>query len=236
MVVNKNTKILVLLCASMIFNFHFSTFSSATAQQRIHAFVSSGMTVSQIEGDELKGFKQIGYTGGVGALMSLSNNNQWGVSMEALFSQRGARSTQNTRYYLYYLNIRSNYIEIPLLFHFRDRNGGMMFGAGVSYSRLVRQPQGEVGFNPSFFVPDTTDKDFLANDFMVVADARFTVWRGLQIDLRWQYSMLPVKRDWNFYRFDGYESDGSGNQVERWITTTNNCFNHTISLRLIWQF
>lgn len=209
---------------------------TASAQQRIHAFFTSGVTFSQIEGDELKGFKQIGYTGGVGALVSLSENNRWGMSLEALFSQRGARSTSDTRYYLYYFNVRSNYIEIPLLLHWQDRHGGMLFGAGVSYGRLVRQPHGEIGFSPTFFVPDTTDKTFLPNDFMVVADARFTIWRGLQLNIRWQYSLIAVKRDWTFRYFDGYESDSEGNQVERWATKTNDCYNNSIALRLIWQF
>ena len=210
----------------------------AATAQRIHAFVSSGITVNQIEGDELKGFKHIGYTGGVGALVSISGDNRWGLSMEALFSQHGARSKANTRYYLYMLDITSNYIEIPLLVHWQDKHGGMLFGAGVSYGRLVRQPggSGKIGFKDDFFVPDTTDKAFLNNDLMAVLDARFTVWRGLQIDIRWQHSLIPIKRDWNFYRFDGYEANSSGEQVERWTTITNNCYNHSISLRLIWQF
>ena len=204
--------------------------------QRIHAFLSSGMTVNQIEGDELKGFKHFGYTGGVGVLASISNNNQWGVSVETLFSQRGARSTGDTRYYLYKLDITSNYIEIPVLLHWQDPNGGMLIGAGLSYGRLVRQPQGTIGFNDKFFVPDTTNKDFLTGDFMVVADARFTIWRGLQFNVRWQYSILPVKRDWTFRKFDGYEADANGVQQERWTDITNNCYNHSISVRLIWQF
>lgn len=209
---------------------------SLVQAQRIHAFVSSGITASQIEGDELRGFKQIGYTGGVGALTSISSNNRWGISIEALFSQRGSHSSGNTRYYLYGLDIRSNYIEIPLLLHWQDRHGGMLLGAGVSYGRLVRQPHGTVSFNPTFFVPDTTDKDFLSSDFMVVADARFTIWRGLQLNLRWQHSLIPVKRDWTFRRFDGYEADSEGNPVERWKTWSNNCYNHSLVLRLIWQF
>ena len=171
--------------------------------QRIHAFVASGMTVSQIEGDELKGFKHFGFTGGVGALASISDNNRWGVSVEAIFSQHGAYSTGDTRYYLYKLDITSNYIEIPVLLHWQDPNGDMLFGAGLSYGRLVRQPQGTVGFSDAFFIPDTTDKDFLSSDFSAVVDARFTIWRGLQLNLRWQHSILPVKRDWTFRKYEG---------------------------------
>ena len=65
----------------------FSLLATAANAQRIHAFLSSGMTVNQIEGDELKGFKHFGYTGGVGALAAISSNNQWGISSRILFLQ-----------------------------------------------------------------------------------------------------------------------------------------------------
>ena len=204
--------------------------------QRIHAFVSSGMTLSQSEGDELKGFKQFGYTGGIGALASISANNRWGLSIEALFSQRGAFSEPDTRYYLYQWDVRSNYIEIPVLLHWQDPNGGMLFGAGLSYGRLVRQPTGIIGFDTNFFIPDTTDKTFSSSDLMVVLDARFTIWRGLQLDMRWQYSLLPIKRDWTFYKYNGYGIDENGNRYNRYITNTRNCYNHSIVVKLIWQF
>lgn len=208
----------------------------ASQGQRIHAFVSSGMTMSQIEGDELRGFKQFGYTGGVGALASISKNNRWGLSIEALFSQRGAYSISDTRYYLYRLDIKSSYIEIPMLVHWQDNWGGMLFGAGLSYGRLVEQPNGIIGFDTNFFIPDTTDKTFLSRDLMAVLDARFTIWRGLQLDLRWQYSILPIKRNWTFYKFNGYGYDSDGNRYNRYITNTRNCYNHSIIVKLIWQF
>ena len=112
----------------------------------------------------------------------------------------------------------------------------MLIGAGISYGRLVQQPHGVLGFDSTFFKPDTTDMTFLSSDLMVVADARFTIWRGLQLNFRWQYSILPVKRNWNFYQYDGYEVNNSGEVQERWKTRTNNCYNHSISVRLIWQF
>lgn len=204
--------------------------------QRIHAFVSSGMTVSQIEGDELKGFRQFGYTGGVGALVAIGRRGNWGGSIEALYSQRGARSNGDTRYYLYKLDLKTSYIEIPVLVHWQDRWGGMLIGAGVSYGRLVRQPHGEIGFDPGFFMPDTSDMSFEAGDFSAIIDARFTIWRGLQLNLRWQHSLLPIKHDWLFMKYNGYTVDTEGNRHDRFITNSNNCYNHSISLRLIYQF
>lgn len=204
--------------------------------QRIHAFVSSGITASQIEGDELRNFKKYGYSGGVGALVAIGSNNRWGLSVETLFSQRGSRSTGDTRNYLYRMDLTVNYVDIPLMLHWQDYNGGMLFGLGLNYGRIVSQPHGRIGYNDHFFMPDTSDMTFLPYDLGVVADARFSIWRGLQLGIRWQYSILPVKRDWNFYWYNGYEVDAEGVRHDRWNTTTNDCYNHVISLRLIYQF
>lgn len=193
--------------------------------QRIHAFVSSGMTVSQIEGDELKGFKHFGYTGGVGALAAISSNNQWGISVEALYSQRGSYNNSGDPYSI---NLTLHYIDIPVLVHFQDPYGGMLFGLGLDYGRLVQQPHNVMKYNPSYFFPDTADFAFLSNDLAVVADARFTVWNGLQLGFRWQYSLLAIKRDWHFYEYKN-----NGTKLDEYV---NNAYNHSITVRLIWQF
>lgn len=191
--------------------------------QRIHAFVTSGVSLSQIEGDELKGFRQVGYNGGVGALASISDNNRWGLSIEALFSQRG---TFQKYYNPYSANIKLNYIDIPLLFHYQDPYGGMLIGVGMCYGRLVDQPHFSGSIDTNYFIPDTTNYSFLPDDFSVVADARFTVWRGLQFNIRWQYSILPVKREWLFSEYI----------QGRWQSWSNDCYNHSILFRLIYQF
>ncbi len=193
--------------------------------QRIHAFVSSGMTVSQIEGDELKGFKHFGYTGGVGALTSISRDNHWGISIEALFCQRGAYNGTGDPYSI---KLTLNYIDIPVIVHYQDPYGGMLFGLGINLGRLVQQPHNVLKYNPAYFYPDTTDFSFLKNDLSVVADARFTIWRGLQLDFRWQYSIIAVKRDWHFYEYKN-----NGYTLKEYI---NNAYNHSVTVRLIYQF
>ncbi len=219
----------------LFFIFTFSFLLSAQAQ-RIHAFVSSGMTASQIEGDELRNFKKYGYSGGVGVLTSLGDKSNWGLSVETLFSQRGSRSTGDTRNYLYRMDLTVDYVDIPVMVHWQDPHGGMLVGLGLNYGRIVSQPHGRIGYDSLFFMPDTTDMTFLPNEFAFVADARFTIWRGLQLGIRWQHSLLPVKRDWNFYKYNGYEVDANGVRHDRWITTTNDCYNHSITVRLIYQF
>ncbi len=203
----------------------FLAFPAFVQAQRIHAFVSSGITASQIEGDELQGFKHFGYTGGVGALVSISNNNRWGLSVETLYSQRGSYNNSGNPYSI---KLTLHYIDIPVMVHIQDPYGGMLFGLGLDYGRLVQQPHNVMKYNPAYFIPDTTDFSFLSNDLSVVADARFTIWSGLQLDFRWQYSLVAVKRDWHFYEYKN-----NGNEIKEYI---NNCYNHSISLRLIYQF
>ncbi len=194
--------------------------------QRIHAYITSGLSVSQIEGDELKGFQHAGFTGGVGALTSISENNRWGMSVEILFNQRGVYNNSYDPQNLYNIKFSLNYIDIPLLLHFQDPYGGMLFGVGVDYGRLVQQPHNIMQYNPKYFMPDTVDFSFLGDDLSVVADARFTIWRGLQLDIRWQHSLLAVKRQWNFSEY----------RQGRWYHWDNNCYNHSLTFRLIYQF
>lgn len=200
--------------------------------QRIHAFVTSGATLSQIEGDELKGFRQTGYVGGVGALTALTGNYRWGASVEVLFSQRGVYNNSHDPQNYYNIGMHLNYVDIPLLLHFQDPYGGMLFGAGLCYGRLVQQPHGVIKYNAAYFIPDTSDMTFLRHDLCAVADMRFTVWRGLQLNIRWQYSLIAVKRDWAFFTYAGVDAEGNA----RYNKHTNNCYNHSLSFRLIWQF
>lgn len=202
---------------------------TAAQAQRIHAYVAAGATVSQIEGDSLQGFKKWGGTAGVGAMVKLTENGRWKMSVEADFAQRGVRN--NTRN-PYNINLTLNYIDIPLLFHFHDNRGGIEVGAGFLYGRLVRQPHGTIE-HISTFIPDSTDMTFLKNDFAALVDLRFTVWRGLQLNLRFQYSIIPVKKDW---KFTEYTNEAQINGTYPPVVSYSDCRNISISARLIYEF
>lgn len=190
--------------------------------QRIHAYLVGGATISQIEGDELKGFKKWGGTGGVGAMVNLTDNGKWLMSVETNFAQRGVYNKTNDPFWM---KMTLNYIDIPVSFFFHDTRGGMTFGAGFLYGRLIQQPHGIIKYNPDYFIPDTSDMSWLKNDFAVLLDFRFRVWKGLQLNLRWQYSLINIK-EWSF-------TEISGQKVDNW---TNKCHNSSISARIIWEF
>ncbi len=224
---HRNTILKKILCCTLL----LTVASSAWAQYRrsspvFHAYPFVGFTVSQMEGDELKGFKHWGFTGGVGALLDLSDNGRWALSVETGFTQRGIREASRTATTLYNITgMNLNYVDIPLLVHYTDPYGGMTFGLGLCYSRLVQQPHGTISYNPNFFMPDTSDLTFLRNDISAVASFRFTLWQNLKLDCRLQYSLLPVKKDWQFTEHI------TSTHTETYI---NDCYNFSISTRLIW--
>lgn len=195
--------------------------------QVFKAYPSFGAVGSQIRGDELKGFKKWGISAGVGAILELDRDNMWSASVEANFCQRGAQNKTHDPYKL--LEFTMNYVDIPVIFHFTDPYGGITIGLGLAYSRLVQQPHGMIYYTPNYFIPDTNDMTFNKNDFSAALDVKFPIWRGLTFNFRFQHSLLPVKQNWGFTQ---YRSTASEN-FEHW---TNNCYNSTISFRLLYVF
>ena len=196
-------------------------------RQIIRAYPAIGATASQIEGDELKGFRKWGFTAGVGAIVSLSSNELWHLSLEADFSQRGAFNNTNNPYSL--IDFTMNYVDIPLSIHFTDPYGGMTFGAGLVYSRLVQQPHGLIFYAPDDLVPDSSDFSFLRNDLAVAIDIRFPIWKGFTMNIRYQYSLIPVKKNLRFTQY--HSSDPTD-----YDTWTNDCYNSSIMIRLMYVF
>ena len=200
-------------------------YAQPVMSQRIRAYAAVGAVASQIEGDELKGFDKWGFNGGVGAIARLSQNARWWMSVEADYMRRGSRNNSGNPYNI---NITLDYVDIPLTIHFKDPIGGILIGAGVVYSRLVQQPHSSVAFKEDYFVPDLSDMSFLKNDWSLAAELRFPVWKGLRLSIRYQQSVVAVKKNWQFTEFHRNKPNPD--------TWTNNCYNQSATIRLLWQF
>ena len=193
--------------------------------QRIQGAVIGGFNLSQIDGDEVYGFKKLGANVGLGAIVPLGKNFQF--SLETLFSQKGAH--QKAQYYdsispdtvytgAYKANL--NYLEIPFLLMYNDKDV-IIAGAGFSYGRLVRVSEYEHGKKVE--TTSLTTGPYNRNDFSILADVRFRVYKKLKINLRYSYSLAKIRTR------DFYDTRGI-------YLTTRKQYNNVISLRLIYMF
>lgn len=181
-------------------------FVNANAQL-MRPFVSGGFTLSQIDGDEVYGFKQTGLTTGIGLLLPFNTdkpNDGFVLSAEILFSQRGAK---NTNKYPFKYNCKLGYIDIPFIINYMDSRANAGIGVGVQYSRLIKTNERwtllDTMIGGMDRPVDISNHSFKKNDFSIVADFRFRIWQGFKFDVRWQYSLVPIREDFEFFNSYG---------------------------------
>lgn len=157
--------------------------------QTIGGEVIAGMNVAQVDGDEVVGYRKVGLNAGVGAILNIKNS--WYVSIETLFSQKGAFKkyppSSDTDYPYY--DLRLNYAEVPLLFHYNDKNK-MIFGVGASYGRLVSIKEIEHGQEINW---QTSRGPYSNDDFNVLLDIRIPIYKSLLFDFRYAYSLSKIR-------------------------------------------
>lgn len=209
----------------------FFGLSGVVSAQIIKGEAIMGMNLSQVDGDEVFGFKKVGANVGAGVMIPFGKRGRWDASFEALYTQKG--SNQKQQYYdstlivctgdstivtgQYKLNL--NYVEIPVMVMFTDKEF-ISFGAGFSWSRLVGVKEYEHGE----LVETTTLNSgvYNKNDFSILADFRIRVYKSLKFNVRYQYSLAKIRtRDF---------LDLNCN------TKTRDQYNNVITFRLIWVF
>jgi hypothetical protein len=105
--------------------------------QIIKGELFAGGNLCQVDGDECYGFKKLGINAGAGALIPFTS---WmDLGLEVMFSQKGAYKRDSLVYnstYPHAYNLKLNYVEVPLMLYFTDKDVASI-GVGVSYGRLV---------------------------------------------------------------------------------------------------
>lgn len=190
-----------------------------------------GVNLSQVDGDEVFGFKKFGANLGAGVMVPFGKRGRWDVSFETLFTQKGSKQSQ--QYYDSTLitcdgdstfitgeyQLKLNYVEVPVMVMFTDKEF-ISFGAGFSWARLVGVKEWEHGK----FVDETTlnSGTYNKNDFSILADFRIKIYGPLKFNLRYQYSLVKIRTR----EFEDLSCN----------TWTRNQYNNVITFRLIWVF
>lgn len=190
----------------------------ASRAQSIKGVAILGFNASQVDGDEVFGFKKLGLNAGVGSILPFGE--KWSVSIETLFNQKGAYKRFPFEYDTLpkpYYNLRLTYAEVPILLHFTDKNL-VTLGMGFSFGRLVKFSEIEHGVKlpwTNATVPyDRSDVNF-------IIDVRFRAFYKFHFNFRYCYSVDKIRtRVFN-------------NGVSTW---ERNQYNNLLTFRLLYIF
>jgi hypothetical protein len=206
--------------------------SPSLVAQRFKGAVMGGMNISQVDGDEVYGYKRVGGHFGVAAILPMK---KWDITLETVFNQKGAyqkpqyeywvmdstSQTVDSALYTGEYNLRLNYVEVPIMVHYTDRER-YTAGLGFSYGRLVSVSEVEHGGS----IPPYSDTiAFNKNDFSVLVDLQIRIWKQLKFNVRFSYSMVPIRE--RTYHDILYEYN------DPW---TRKQYNNTLTFRLVYVF
>lgn len=184
-----------------------------------------GLNMSQVDGDEVVGFKKFGFYGGLGAIVPIykKNNFTFEGCIEVVFNQKGSHQRQQyidngdgkTGEY----DLFMNYAEVPIMLYFTDKQV-TSFGLGFSYGRLVGLREYEHGVRTNVTV---NSGEYNPNDYSILAEVKLRLYERLKLGVRYQYSLAKIRtRDFT-YIDDSY-------------TWTRDQYNNLFTVRLIWVF
>ncbi|MDP2723452.1 MAG: outer membrane beta-barrel protein [Bacteroidales bacterium] len=181
----------------LLFILLFALFVASSLQvnaQIIKTEAIVGLNLTQVEGDEVAGFKKPGLNVGAGVLIPFGK--KWDLSFEVTYNQKGAN--EGVQYHDTVNNIpttgayklRLNYAEIPVLIHFTDKDL-LTIGAGFAYGQLVGVQEWEHGRK----VESTSlnSNTYNRSDFSYLIDVRIKIKGPLKFSFRYQNSLAKIR-------------------------------------------
>jgi hypothetical protein len=155
----------------------------------------AGINACQVDGDYLNGYHKLGLN--FGAVAYVSFTNKIAASLELLYSQKGSYSvsTIESPYFGTYFakySIHLNYAEVPVVFHYYI-TPRYHLGIGASYNVLIssKEMYNDASFNT---VIDSEVYPFNRHTFDALFSGSVVLWRGLMLNVRYQYSLTTIRK------------------------------------------
>ena len=238
----------------LLFCFLLSAFCflpNASAQRFIGG-VAAGINISQVDGDEVFGYYKVGFNGGPYVKLMLDKKQRFSITMELLYSQKGAQLKNGTYVEFiakgdtllidhefpeynkkFFYKLRTDYLEIPLLVHFEDPRSKVGIGLGIAWSRLVYIREMQMDYSTMRIdsgarrlTTSVSSGRYHKNDWSFIADVKIPIYKGLKFNFRFQYSLAPFGKVREF----NAQSDISDIVLRRWP------FHNTLIFRIMYSF
>ncbi len=168
-----------------------------------HTFIGgliAGANFSQVDGDNFAGYRKTGLN--VGGIVYTRFTSHIAGSLEILYNERGSKSNGAKRTVsgladILSYGIKLNYAEIPVMINYVDKNKAMV-GIGLSYAQLISSSEtvetSNTALNDSLHLERYPFKN---NDINFVFGGSLRFFKGFYLNLRYQYSLFPIRDDWN---------------------------------------
>jgi hypothetical protein len=156
--------------------------------QKIRGGFVLGFNKSQVDGDEIYGYRKYGFYGGAVGIIPLKKNFLF--SLETIYSQKGAYQPVRTSYYRQY-RLDLNYVEVPFLIQYNDRDI-FTIGTGMAYARLVEVKEWEKGVRTAVSLMGS-NAVYDRGDILALVDVKFRIWQRLSMNVRFEYSMDKIR-------------------------------------------
>ncbi|MDD4087467.1 MAG: outer membrane beta-barrel protein [Bacteroidales bacterium] len=196
-------------------------FSLKGHSQIIKGQLIAGLNMTQVDGDEVYGYKKPGLQLGLGAMIPFGD--KWDLSIETIYNEKGARQkaqypmladSTNGAYSLYL-----NYLEVPVLVHFTDKEL-ITVGTGFSWGRLITAREYEHDRQTN---TEAQNGVYNPNDFNVLVDLRMRLYKQIKFNFRYAYSMAKIRtREYS-------TNTGSGS------TWSRKQYNNMLTFRLVYM-
>lgn len=214
--------------------------------QRFIGSVIAGANFAQIEGDDVHGYYKIGFNGGLGLTLPVDHKQRWQVSLEMLYSMKGARKHCQPGYFnldnygpsmftdvdwsvpfdsTIKCDITLHYVQIPVMMRYEDYYSGCSFGVGFAWSRLVGVKEIYNGYARTTTARSGTYK---TSDWSVIADMNIRLYKNLNLNIRFEYSLVPIREEQFVYLLN--------DQPQNPVVETHKFYNNMLSARLIYYF
>lgn len=180
-----------------------------------------GINFSQVDGDGYKGYGKTGLTGGgvlflpFGEMEMPITDATIALSMEVLFTQKGARGRGSIPGGVLNQDIKLQYGEVPIQLNLYRGSRKSGFGAGFSIGYLASSEE-TIDFGSGAI--EKNGYPFKKFDLNFVLTGNLHLWNGFFLSPRFQYSLISV-RD-NNSRFGGRDQQ----------------FNNVVAIRLMYLF
>lgn len=172
--------------------FFFFIFSKNTHAQTFEAGLIGGFNLSQLHGDGLAGFNQIGLN--AGGRIAVQTSDRWKWNLDILFSQKGS-NTGKDDLIRPVDSYRLNYAEIPIMISFLDWADDteyyrLHFTAGISVGRLVTF---KVIQSDGMDISD--QQDFNKTSLDLIVGATYFINEHIGINAQYSFATLDVNKD-----------------------------------------